>query len=82
MAVTLRNLAMLLGPQQIDLTGPFVQNREVFRRLCDEFDKLLPPDSKTADHSKVSIDVARAGLKDEIIGAAYPLFENALFELR
>lgn len=82
MAVTLRNLALVLAPQHIVLTGPFTQNQEVFQRLCDEFAKLLPPDLNRAAHNKVTIAAARAGIQDEIIGAAYPLFAKALLELR
>ncbi|MGY8789870.1 MAG: hypothetical protein ACKVKR_06195, partial [Pseudomonadales bacterium] len=82
MAVTLRNLALVLAPQHIVLTGPFTQNQEVFRRLCDEYAKLLPPDLNRAAHNKVTVAAARAGIQDEIIGAAYPLFAKALLELR
>lgn len=81
MAVAMRNLTLILSPHQIVLTGPFVQHPEIFNQLCTEFRKLLPLESHVFAHSNVSVTAARAGAEDEIIGAAYPIFVNALKSL-
>jgi transcriptional regulator of PTS gene len=82
MAVTIRNLSLILAPQHVTLTGPFTQNHAIFERLCHEFRALLPPNSNQAAHNQVTLSASRAGIKDEIIGAAYPLFAMSLQELQ
>ncbi len=81
MAVAMRNLTLILSPHQIVLTGALVQHPEIFERLCDEFRGLLPSQSHVFSHSNIKIAAARAGTEDEIIGAAYPLFAQALEKL-
>lgn len=81
MAIAMRNLTLILSPHQIVLTGPFVQHPKIFAQLCTDFRKLLPLESHVFAHSNVSVAAARAGAEDEIIGATYPLFVNALKKL-
>ena len=82
MAVTIRNLVLVLAPQHVTFTGPFTQNHAIFERLSHEFRSLLPPDSNHAAHNQVTLSASRAGIKDEIIGAAYPLFAQSLQQLQ
>lgn len=81
MAVAMRNLTLILSPHQIVLTGPFVQHGGIFERLCEAFREVLPSRSNLFALSSASVVAARAGTEDEIIGAAYPLFAQAIREL-
>jgi len=78
MAVAMRNITLVLSPDKIVINGPFVQHREIFERLYGEYKQLLPAGSHVFTHRDVEVAVGRTGAEDEIIGAAYPLFENAL----
>ena len=78
MAVAMRNITLVLSPDKIVINGPFVQRREIFERLYSEYKQLLPAGSHVFTHRDVEVAVGRTGAQDEIIGAAYPLFENAL----
>ena len=82
MAMAIRNLSLVLATQHVTLTGPFTQNHAIFEKLCHEFKALLPPESNQAAHNQVTLSASRAGTKDEIIGAAYPLFAQSLQELQ
>ncbi|HHS81968.1 MAG TPA: ROK family transcriptional regulator [Devosia sp.] len=78
MARAMRTLTLLLSPDQIVLTGPFVQRTDIFETLCRRFRDVLPSDSNVFSRQSVTVVAARAGTEDEIVGAAYPLFADAI----
>jgi len=78
MAIAMRNITLVLSPDKIVVNGPFVQHRKIFERLYSEYKQLLPAGSYVFSHRNVEVAVGRPGAEDEIIGAAYPLFEKAL----
>jgi len=81
MAEAMRNLTLVLSPNQIVLTGPFVQHPRIFDQLRREYQDLLPIEPHVFSHSNITVSAARAGPEDEIIGAASPMFARALTEL-
>lgn len=81
MAIAMQNLTLVLSPHQIVLSGPFVQHPQIFQSLEDKFRELLPTTSRVLAQREVKVAAGRAGAEDEIIGAAFPLFERAIKSL-
>lgn len=73
-ARNLGNLYLAFFPDRIILTGPFVQDRAIMKHLETVFRERLPPYAE----GRVSLHAARPGADDEIIGAALPVFRDAL----
>jgi len=74
MAHTLRNLSLTLMPDEIVLTGPFVQCPETFQRLTDKFELIFPEGSLVRKGRKPKIVSGRRSKSDELVGAASDLF--------
>lgn len=72
-AAALRDAYLLLFPNQITITGPFVQSPIVKERLTKLFRESLPGYVPGG----VRLDVARLDFADEMIGAAKPLLHAA-----
>lgn len=73
-ALALRDVYLLLVPNRIIITGPFIQSRTIIDRLTESFRRSLPhfiPD-------KVEIDAAALNFDDEMIGAAKPLLHRCV----
>lgn len=73
-AQALRNLNMAFFPDEIIITGPFVQHPEIMSRLQAQFRDRLPTFAQDA----VVLEVAQPGADEEIVGSALPLFQEAL----
>lgn len=71
---TIANLCRLLFPDRIILTGPFVQNPEVFRRLASTIADA--PMLKSLD--KIRVSVVEVDSEFEIAGALEGPFQQAL----
>ncbi|MEX3010433.1 ROK family protein [Hoeflea sp. TYP-13] len=78
MAHTLRNLTLTLMPDEIVLTGPFVQSPDTFQLLLDEFEQILPERSLVSKGRRPAVVSSRRSKSDEIIGAASDLFRPAI----
>lgn len=77
MAVAMRDVYLLLFPNLITITGPFVQSPVIYRRLVEEFYERLPPFVPKG----VRIEVADLNANDEIFGAAKPTLHRKLRSL-
>lgn len=77
MAIAMRDVYLMLFPDLIAITGPFVQSPIVFKRLIDEFHARLPHFAP----AKVRFEVAALNPNDEIFGAAKPLLHSKLCSL-
>ncbi len=72
-AAALHNLHMVLFPRRIILTGPFVQDPQIFESLKVQFTTRLP------DYALgVSMATARRFAQDEIAGTAVSFFDRTL----
>lgn len=74
MAIAMRDVYLLLFPNRITITGPFVQSSILFDRLQREFRDSLPQYVP----SRVEIEAAVLSPHDEIVGAAKPLLHQAI----
>ncbi len=70
------NLCRLLFPDRIVLTGPFVQNPDVFRQFVDAL--AGAPLVRSLDKVRISVKVI--GQRHEIVGALQDPFETVLAE--
>lgn len=77
-ALTLRNLCLIMAPDECIITGPFAQNSEIFGTLVDRFEALMPTSSLVVSNQRTILRAGRAGAKDEIIGAACSVFRSSL----
>lgn len=68
------NLCRLLFPDRIILTGPFVQNPEIFRHFVESIG--MSPLIKSVDRVKVTVDEVDSGL--EVLGALAAPFDIML----
>ncbi len=73
-ARSLGNLYLAFFPDRIILTGPFVQDGVIMRRLEEVFRERLPAYAE----GRVALRAARPGADDEILGAALPIFRDSL----
>lgn len=78
MAHTLRNLSLTLMPDEIVLTGPFVQCAETFQRLTDRFELIFPEGSLVRKGRNPKIVSGRRSKSDELVGAASDLFRTEI----
>lgn len=78
MAHTLRNLTLTLMPDEIVLTGPFVQCPETFRRLTERFELIFPESALVRKGRKPKIVSGRRSKSDELVGAASDLFRTEI----
>ncbi|MBG6208258.1 transcriptional regulator of PTS gene [Labrenzia sp. EL_126] len=78
MAHTLRNLTLTLMPDEIVLTGPFVQCPETFRRLTERFELIFPEGALVRKGRKPKIVSGRRSKSDELVGAASDLFRTEI----
>ena len=76
-ARSLGNLYLAFFPDRIILTGPFVQDGAIMRRLEAVFRERLPAYAE----GRVTLHAARPGADDEILGAALPIFRESLRDL-
>lgn len=74
MAIAMRDVYLLLFPNRITITGPFVQSPAIFERLVHEFHGNLPQYVP----ANVAVEAAVLSPRDEIIGAAKPLLYQAM----
>ncbi|UIJ73396.1 ROK family protein [Aurantimonas sp. HBX-1] len=71
------NLSRLLFPDRIILTGPFVQNAEIFHRFVRALEAA--PVLKSLDRTIVTC--GEPGSRHEMVGAAQAIFDAARFRL-
>lgn len=81
MAHTLRNLSLTLMPDEIVLTGPFVQCPETFQLLTDKYDRIFPEGTLISKGRKPNIVSGRRSKNDELVGAASDLFRPEIGSL-
>lgn len=69
----LLTLYRIFSPDAIMLSGPFPENKAVFRRLAHDFNRSLPSYARGA----VTLSVIPGGLRGCRLGGANPLFHDA-----
>src|SRR5690606_6568314 len=77
MATAIRDVYLMLFPDLITITGPFVQSPVIYAALIEEFHARLPHFAP----ANVRFEVAALNPRDEIFGAAKPILHRRLRSL-